>query len=55
LSFFEANFFERFENPVFKQRVDGFRHVRPRSPSRFSASKFIDPSLACQIHPLERR
>lgn len=54
LSFSEANFFEGLKNPVFKQRVNGFRHVRPRSPSRFFAPKCIDPSLGCQIHPLER-
>jgi hypothetical protein len=28
LSFFEVNFFEGFENPVFKECVDGFHHVK---------------------------
>jgi hypothetical protein len=53
LSFFEANFFEGFKNPVFKHCVNGFRHIRPRSPSRFFASKCIDPSFTCQIQPSE--
>ena len=55
LSFFEANFLEGFKNSVFKQCVNGFRHMRPRSSSRFFVSKCIDPSLACQIRSWEHR
>jgi hypothetical protein len=55
LSFFEANFFEGFENPVFKECVDGFHHVKSRPSSHFSGSKSTDQSSVCQIHPSERR
>ena len=53
LSFFEANFFQGFKNPVFKHCVNGFRHLRPRSASRFFVPKCIAVSFACQIRPLE--
>jgi len=53
LSFFEANFFQGFKNPVFKHCVNGFRHLRPRSASRFFVPKCIAVSFTCQIRPLE--
>ena len=53
LSFFEANFFQGFKNPVFKHCVNGFRHLRPRSASRFFVPKCIVVSFTCQIRPLE--
>lgn len=54
LSFFEANVFEGFKNPVFKHCVNGFRHLRPRSASCFFVPKCIAVSFTCQIRPLER-